>query len=35
MKGGEGFIRVSYAASLETIHEGVERLRNWLTSQQP
>lgn len=35
MKGGEGFIRVSYAASLETIHEGVERLRQWLTSQQP
>jgi len=32
MNGGEGFIRISYAASIETIHEGVERLRTWLTS---
>lgn len=32
MKGGEGFIRLSYAASIETINEGVERLRTWLVS---
>ena len=30
MKGGEGLIRVSYATSLENIHEGVRRLREWL-----
>lgn len=33
MKGGEGLIRVSYATSLENIHEGVERLRAWLASR--
>ncbi len=33
MKGGEGLIRVSYAISLENIHEGVERLRAWLASR--
>jgi len=27
--GGEGFLRVSYAASLERLREGVERLRSW------
>jgi (5-formylfuran-3-yl)methyl phosphate transaminase len=27
--GGEGFIRVSYAASLERLREGVARLENW------
>jgi aspartate/methionine/tyrosine aminotransferase len=34
MKGGEGLIRVSYATSLENIHEGVRRLREWLESRQ-
>ena len=33
MKGGEGLIRVSYATSLENIHEGVRRLRKWLESR--
>lgn len=33
MRGGEGFIRVSYAASIEDINAGVERLRTWLTSR--
>ena len=28
--GGEGFIRVSYAASEEDIKEGIIRLRSWL-----
>ncbi len=28
--GGEGFIRVSYAASEEDIKEGISRLRSWL-----
>lgn len=27
--GGEGFVRVSYATSLERLEEGVERLRSW------
>lgn len=30
MKGGEGLIRISYATSLENIHEGVHRLKTWL-----
>ena len=30
MKGGEGLIRISYATSLENIHEGVRRLKTWL-----
>ena len=34
MEGGEGLIRVSYATSLENIHEGVRRLRNWLESRR-
>jgi len=34
MKGGEGLVRVSYATSMENIHEGVERLRTWLESRQ-
>lgn len=34
MKGGEGLIRVSYATSLENIHEGVRRLREWLESRR-
>tara|TARA_B100000900_G_scaffold402428_2_gene408264 strand:- start:2949 stop:4088 length:1140 start_codon:yes stop_codon:yes gene_type:complete len=33
MKGGEGLIRISYATSLENIHEGVRRLRTWLESR--
>lgn len=33
MKGGEGLIRVSYATSLENIHEGVRRLKAWLESR--
>ena len=28
--GGEGFIRVSYAADEESIHEGLRRLSAWL-----
>jgi len=27
--GGEGFLRFSYATSLDRLHEGVERLRAW------
>jgi aspartate/methionine/tyrosine aminotransferase len=27
--GGEGFLRFSYAASLERLQTGVERLRDW------
>jgi aspartate/methionine/tyrosine aminotransferase len=33
MEGGEGLIRVSYATSIDIIHEGVERLKNWLESR--
>ena len=32
MEGGEGLIRLSYATSLENIHEGIERLMEWLSS---
>ena len=32
MKGGEGLIRLSYATSFENIHEGIERLKQWLSS---
>ena len=32
MQGGEGLVRISYATSMENIEEGVERLRNWLSS---
>ena len=32
--GGEGFLRFSYATSLERLHEGVERLGAWSASQQ-
>lgn len=34
MIGGEGLIRVSYATSLENIHEGVRRLEAWLESRK-
>ena len=27
---GDGFVRVSYAADEEAIHEGIRRLRRWL-----
>ena len=27
--GGEGFLRVSYATSMERLHEGVRRLESW------
>ncbi len=30
--GGEGFLRFSYATSLERLKEGVERLRAWVRS---
>ena len=32
MEGGEGFIRISYATSMENIKEGVSRLNTWLSS---
>ena len=32
MQGGEGLVRISYATSMENIHEGINRLNNWLTS---
>jgi len=32
MEGGEGFVRISYATSIENIHEGVRRLSKWLNS---
>ncbi len=31
--GGEGFVRVSYAADEEAIHEGLSRLRSWLIQE--
>jgi aspartate aminotransferase len=27
--GGEGFLRFSYATSLERLHEGARRLKEW------
>lgn len=33
--GGEGFLRFSYATSMERLHEGVRRLAEWAASQQP
>ena len=32
MEGGEGFVRISYATSLDNIYEGVSRLSNWLSA---
>lgn len=32
IEGGEGFVRISYAASTDDIHEGVRRLKEWLNS---
>ncbi|MDP6865905.1 MAG: hypothetical protein QGG62_03100, partial [Candidatus Poseidoniaceae archaeon] len=31
MEGGEGLVRLSYATSLENIHEGIKRLSSWLS----
>ncbi len=31
--GGRGFVRVSYAADEEAIHEGLARLRSWLDKE--
>ena len=31
MQGGDGLIRLSYATSLENIHEGIKRLNDWLS----
>jgi aspartate aminotransferase len=33
MLGGDGLIRVSYATSIDNIHEGVRRLKTWLESR--
>jgi aspartate/methionine/tyrosine aminotransferase len=30
--GGEGFLRFSYATSLDRLHEGVRRLSDWAAS---
>ncbi len=30
MEGGEGYVRISYATSMENIEEGVRRLSKWL-----
>jgi aspartate/methionine/tyrosine aminotransferase len=30
---GDGYLRFSYAASLEALEEGVTRIRNWLLRQ--
>jgi len=27
--GGEGFLRFSYATSLDRLHDGVDRLKTW------
>ncbi len=32
MQGGAGLVRLSYATSLENIHEGIKRLNEWLSS---
>ena len=32
MQGGEGFVRISYATSMENIKEGVRRLSEWLNN---
>ena len=31
-EGGEGFVRLSYATSEETIHEGLNRIREFVES---
>ena len=32
MEGGEGYVRISYATSMENIEEGVKRLQTWLSN---
>tara|TARA_B100001250_G_scaffold408697_1_gene431565 strand:- start:1418 stop:2554 length:1137 start_codon:yes stop_codon:yes gene_type:complete len=32
MEGGEGFVRISYATSMDNIKEGIRRLDKWLSS---
>ena len=32
VEGGEGFVRVSYACDEDTLHEGLKRIGNWLSS---
>jgi len=32
--GGEGFLRFSYATSMERLHEGVARLEKWAAAQR-
>ncbi len=32
-QGGEGFLRFSYATSIERLHEGVERLKTWAAAR--
>jgi aspartate/methionine/tyrosine aminotransferase len=31
--GGEGFVRISYAADEEDIMEGLRRLKSWLSQE--
>ncbi|MDP6889356.1 MAG: hypothetical protein QF454_04935, partial [Candidatus Thalassarchaeaceae archaeon] len=31
LPGGEGYVRLSYAAEDSAIEEGLKRLRNWLS----
>ena len=33
MQSGEGFVRISYATSMENIEEGVRRLSKWLNNR--
>ena len=33
LPGGEGFVRLSYAAEDEVIKEGLKRLSEWLNNQ--
>ena len=33
LPGGEGYVRLSYAAEDHIIEEGLKRLANWLASQ--
>ena len=33
IKGGDGFVRISYAADEEDIMEGLRRLKSWLLQE--
>ena len=33
IRGGSGFVRISYAADEEAINEGLARLKSWLTEE--